>query len=79
MSEVSDKEKTKRINHFRKVIYFRSLFGWAFVGVGICLFGVGLKDMGNPLILINGLLFFCYGLFMVWQTKKAKANLEGER
>tara|TARA_B100002019_G_scaffold268815_1_gene261093 strand:+ start:3902 stop:4141 length:240 start_codon:yes stop_codon:yes gene_type:complete len=78
MSEVSDKEKTKRIKHFRKVIYFRSLLGWVFAGVGICLFGVEINDMSNPLILINGLLFFGYGLFMVWQTKKAKANLDGE-
>ena len=78
MSEFSDKEKTKRLNHFRKVIYFRSLFGWVFAGVGVCLFGVGLNNMSNPLVLINGLLFFGYGLFMVWQTKKAKANLDGE-
>ncbi|MEK9773544.1 MAG: hypothetical protein VW576_08245 [Opitutae bacterium] len=77
MKKYTEEEKTRRINHFRKVVYFRSLFGWIFAGVGICLFGVGLKNMGNPLVLINGLLFFGYGLFMVWQTKRAKAKLDG--
>ena len=77
MKKFSEEEKTRRINHFRKVVYFRSLFGWVFAVVGICLFGVGLKNGGNPLVLINGLLFFGYGLFMVWQTKKAKAKLDG--
>ena len=77
MKQFSEEEKTRRINHFRKVVYFRSLFGWVFAVVGICLFGVGLKNGENPLVLINGLLFFGYGLFMVWQTRKAKAKLDG--
>ena len=77
MKQFSEEEKTRRINHFRKVVYFRSLFGWVFAVVGICLFGVVLKNGGNPLVLINGLLFFGYGLFMVWQTRKAKAKLDG--
>ena len=75
MKNISEKDKDRRIEHFRKVIFFRTIFGWVFALVGLGLFGVGLGDTGNPLVLINGLLFFGYGLFMVWQTKRAKANL----
>ena len=79
MNKFSEEEKNRRIDHFRKVIYFRSLFGWIFAGVGVCLVGVGLKNLDNLLVLINGLLFFAYGLFMVWQTEKAKVNLGSKK
>ena len=77
MNQYTDKEMEKRLHHFRRVIRYRSLFGWVFTGAGLGMFLFGLKNLANPLILINGVLFFAYGLFMVWQTKKAKAKLEG--
>jgi len=76
MKVVSDEEKERRTNHFKRVIFYRSIFGWMFSLVGFVLFTVGLKNLSNPLVLINGILFFAYGLFMVWQTKKARAKLE---
>ena len=39
-----------------------------FAIVGGSLFGVGVKNNQMPLIMINGALFFGYGLFMVWQA-----------
>jgi len=76
MKAVTDEEKELKINHFKRVIFYRSIFGWMFSLVGFTLFIVGLKNLSNPLVLINGVLFFAYGLFMVWQTKKARAKLE---
>jgi len=69
--EYSEEEKNRRISHFQRVIRFRKWFGWVFSGVGLVLFAVGVKNAQNPLIMINGGLFFCYGLFMVYQAKKA--------
>jgi len=75
---LSDEQKVKRLHHFRRVIRYRSLFGWVFSGAGLGMFILGLKNIHNPLILINGVLFFGYGLFMVWQTKRARQRLDGE-
>ena len=47
-----------------------------FTMVGGALFGVGVKNNQMPLIMINGALFFGYGLFMVWQTKRARQRLD---
>jgi hypothetical protein len=71
----SPEEKVRRISHFQRVIRYRKLFGWVFSGVGLVLFVVGVKNSQNPLIMINGALFFGYGLFMVRQAKKAGAQL----
>ena len=71
----SSEEKVRRISHFQRVIRYRKLFGWVFSGVGLVLFVVGVKNSQNPLIMINGALFFGYGLFMVRQAKKAGAQL----
>jgi len=76
MKDISEDEKTRRVSHFRRVIFFRSIFGWIFSLVGLSLFVVGLNNLNNPLVLINGFLFFAYGLFMIWQTKSAKAKLD---
>ena len=67
---------TKKVAHFRRVIKYRSYFGWMFTIVGGTLFGVGMKNNQMPLIMINGALFFGYGLFMVWQTKRASQRLD---
>ena len=76
MRKLTDEEKQKRAQHFRKVIKYRSWFGWVFTVVGGSLFGVGLQNTEIPLIMINGVLFFGYGLFMVRQTKKARESLD---
>lgn len=76
MDKISEEEKSARVDHFRRIIRYRSIFGWFFAIVGICLSIVGIENIKNPLVFINGLLFFGYGLFMVWQTKKAKDNLD---
>jgi|TARA_B100001057_G_C22009936_1_gene629368 heme O synthase-like polyprenyltransferase len=76
MRKLTDEEKQKRVQHFRKVIKYRSWFGWVFTVVGGILFGVGLKNSEIPLVMINGVLFFGYGLFMVRQTKRARESLD---
>ena len=76
MRKLTEEEKQKRVQHFRKVIKYRSWFGWVFTVVGGSLFGVGLQNKEIPLIMINGVLFFGYGLFMVRQTKKARESLD---
>jgi len=75
----TEEEKERRISHFQRVIRYRKLFGWVFSGVGLVLFFVGLKNAQNPLIMVNGALFFGYGLFMVRQAKKAGAKLSGSK
>ena len=72
----SPEQMAKKVAHFRRVIKFRSYFGWVFTVVGAVLFFVGVKNNQMPLIMINGVLFFGYGLFMVWQTKKARERLD---
>ena len=69
-------QMAKKVAHFRRVIKYRSYFGWVFTVVGAVLFFVGVKNNQMPLIMINGVLFFGYGLFMVWQTKKARERLD---
>ena len=72
----SPEQMAKKVTHFRRVIKFRSYFGWMFAIVGGTLFGVGVKNNQMPLIMINGALFFGYGLFMVWQSKRARQRLD---
>ena len=75
MPELSQEQKEKRVSHFRRVIKYRSLFGWIFAFVGGSLFVVGLQADQNLMVVINGALFFGYGLFMVRQSKKALKKL----
>ena len=72
----SPEQMAKKVAHFRRVIKYRSYFGWVFTVVGAVLFFVGVKNNQMPLIMINGVLFFGYGLFMIWQTKKARERLD---
>ena len=72
----SPEQMAKKVAHFRRVIKYRSYFGWVFTVVRAVLFFVGVKNNQMPLIMINGVLFFGYGLFMVWQTKKARERLD---
>ena len=72
----NSEQMAKKVAHFRRVIKYRSYFGWVFTVVGTVLFFVGVKNNQMPLIMINGVLFFGYGLFMVWQTKKARERLD---
>jgi hypothetical protein len=75
-AEPTPEQMAKKVAHFRRVIKYRSYFGWIFAVVGAILFGVGVENNQMPLIMINGVLFFGYGLFMVWQTKKARERLD---
>ena len=75
-SKPTPEQMAKKVAHFRRVIKYRSYFGWMFAIVGGTLFGVGVQNNKMPLIMINGALFFGYGLFMVWQTKRARDNLD---
>lgn len=72
----SPQQMAQKVTHFRRVIKFRSYFGWIFALVGAGLFVVGVKNGNMLLIMINGVLFFGYGLFMVWQSKRALERLE---
>ena len=73
--ELSDAEMDQKMEHFQRIIRWRSMFGWLFSGAGLILFIVGLRNLHNLMLLLNGFLFFGYGLFMVWQAKKAKEKI----
>ena len=75
MSELTDEQKAKKVVHFRRIVKGRILFGWTFTIVGTVLFGVGFKNNQSLLIMLNGLTFTAWGLFMVWQAKRALSNL----
>ena len=68
-------DRNQRRKRLKKIITYRSWFGSLFSGVGVVLFVVGLRELHNPMILINGALFAGYGLFMIWQSRKALKNL----
>jgi len=75
-TQPTPEQMAQKVTHFRRVIKFRSYFGWIFALVGAGLFVVGVKNGNMPLIIINGVLFFGYGLFMVWQSRRARERLE---
>jgi hypothetical protein len=75
MPELTDEQKARRVAHFRRVIKYRSWFGWIFAVVGASLFYVGFANGQNPMVLLNGFLFLGYGLFMVRQAKRAMQKL----
>jgi len=66
MKELSKEQKANKVVHFRRVIKYRSWFGWLFTIVGGVLFGVGMNNLQAPMVILNGGLFFClrsfYGL-----------------
>ena len=72
---LSEAEKSKKVTHFRRVIKYRCWFGYVFTVVGACLFGVGFDNSESMMVTINGALFCGYGIFMVWQAKRALNNL----
>jgi len=76
MAALTDEQKAKKVTHFRRIIKYRSWFGWIFAIVGAVLFGVGVKEGQNPMVMLNGFLFFGYGCFMVWQAKRAQEKLD---
>jgi hypothetical protein len=76
MAALTDEQKAKKVTHFRRTIKYRSWFGWIFAIVGAVLFGVGVKEGQNPMVMLNGFLFFGYGCFMVWQAKRAREKLD---
>jgi hypothetical protein len=76
MAALTDEQKAKKVTHFRRIIKYRSWFGWIFAIVGAVLFAVGVKEGQNPMVMLNGFLFFGYGCFMVWQAKRAREKLD---
>ena len=76
MVALTDEQKARKVTHFRRIIKYRSWFGWIFAIVGAVLFGVGVKEGQNPMVMLNGFLFFGYGCFMVWQAKRAREKLD---
>lgn len=76
MKQLTEEQKANKAVHFRRVIKYRSWFGWLFAIVGGILSFVGLNNMQSPMVILNGVLFFGYGLFMVWQAKKALSNID---
>jgi hypothetical protein len=76
MTDFTEEQKTKRVSHFRRIIKYRMWFGWIFAFVGGSLFTVGFQgDQKNWVVVMNGALFFGYGLFMVRQAKRALEKL----
>ena len=75
MSKLTDEQKARKVSHFRRIAKGRVLFGWTFTFVGAVLFVVGFKNNQSLLIMLNGLTFTAWGLFMVWQAKRALSNL----
>lgn len=73
--ELSDAEMDRKIEHFQRIIRWRSMLGWFLTGVGLVFLIIGLRNLQNLILLLNGFLFFGYGLFMVWQAKKAKEKI----
>lgn len=67
-----DRRSFVRRKHFLRIIRYRSFFGLFIAGIGFVLLLVGLKKLDQPLILINGVMFAGYGLFMNWQAKRAR-------
>ena len=57
MPELTEKQKELRIVRYRKIIKYRSIFGWIFSFVGAALFMVGLDNGDATLVMINGFLF----------------------
>lgn len=78
MPELTDEQKANKVLHFRRIIKYRSWFGWIFAIVGAILFVVGVKQNQNPMVMLNGFLFFGYGCFMVWQAKRAREKLDNQ-
>ena len=76
MPQLSNQEKARRVSQFRKIIVYRFWAGWLIAILGpIFLIVAMLKDQ-DPLIILNGVLFLGYGIFMVRQSRKASRNLE---
>ena len=75
MPELTDEQKAHRVDRFRKIVKYRIWFGWVFALVGASLFGVGLNENNNPLVILNGVCFLGYGLYMVRQAQRALKSL----
>ena len=74
---LSDEQKAKRVNHFKRIIKYRSWFGWLFSIVGAVLFGVGVKQNQDPMVMLNGFLFWLWVLYGV-ASKKGKGEIGSE-
>ena len=75
MKEYTTEQKVRRIEHFRRVINIAPCLG-GFSLLLVQFFWSGVANNQMPLIMINGLMFFGYGIFMIWQTKRAREKLD---
>jgi len=73
--DLSDAEMERKIEHFQRIIRWRSKLGWFLAGIGLVFFIIGLRILQNLILLLNGFSFLGYGLFMIWQAKKAKEKI----
>ena len=71
---LSDEQKAKRVNHFKRIIKYRSWFGWLFSIVGAVLFGVGVKQNQDPMVMLNGFLFLATGALWCGKQKGQRRN-----
>jgi hypothetical protein len=76
MKELTEEQKANKVVHFKRVIKYRSWFGWVFAFVGGTLCVVGMNNIQAPMVILNGVLFLGYGLFMVWQAKRALSDID---
>ena len=76
MPQLSNQEKARRVSQFRKIIVYRFWAGWLIAILGPIFLVVAMLKDQDPLIILNGVLFLGYGIFMVRQSKKASRNLE---
>lgn len=76
MPQLSNQEKARRVSQFRKIIVYRFWAGWLIAILGPIFLVVAMLKDQDPLIILNGVLFLGYGIFMVRQSRKASRNLE---
>ena len=70
MPELTDEQKANKVLHFRRIIKYRSWFGWIFAIVGAILFAVGVKQNQNPMVMLNGFLFLV--MVALWYGKPSE-------
>ena len=72
--KLSDEEIEKRVESFRKTVWYRKIAGMVLAGVGLVVLAVGLTK-GDIFLKINGGFCLAYGLFMRWQSARYESKL----
>ena len=74
---LSDEQKAKRVNHFKRIIKYRSWFGWLFHR-RCCSFWGWVQQNQDPMVMLNGFLFWLwvfYGVASKVQRRNWKRTL----